>query len=391
MPVAIYALALAAFAVGVQSYVFIGLLTPLAADLEVSVAVAGQLATAYTIASALAAPVVVSALAGLKRRRVLVLALGVLGAINLATSLSPNFETLLAARVALALVSALVIPMAGAIAASLVSENRQGAALGLILPGLTLAFVVGVPVGAVIGDAYGWRATFVFASVAAWSVIPAVFWATPRSPGTKRASASVFDLTRRPIIALALALSGLAFIAAYPVFAFIGPVVETATGVTGAGIGGMQALIGVGSILGIALGAWRADRRAFLRSALALFASLIAIQGTYSLWFSLNGSGALRMAAPLGLSLIASATVLFALGPVIEKALVRAAPEQAALTLALNTSMTYGGQGLGAALGGATIAIHGLGALGLVGGAIAAVGFALIVFTSPFASKERAS
>lgn len=124
MPLAIYILALAAFVVGTQSYVFSGLLADLATDLEVSVSTAGQLIAAFAITSAIASPLIVSALSRFERKKVLIASLAGVSVVNLATAFLPVFEGFLVARVVVAIVSAGVMPMAGAIGASLVSVDR---------------------------------------------------------------------------------------------------------------------------------------------------------------------------------------------------------------------------------------------------------------------------
>jgi len=377
MPAANYVLALAAFAVGTQTYVFTGLLSDLAADLGVSVATAGQLATAFAITSAAAAPLVANALSGIERRRVLVISLALIGFVNIGAALLPSFEALVAARVLLAVCSSVIIPLAGAIAACLVEPNRQGRALGLVLSGLTLAFILGVPLGSVIGGLFGWRATFVFAGLVSLSVVPAIARWVPRSQAAQRASIGNFGVLARPAVALGLVVSVVSFAASYPVFAFIGPLAEAGAGLGSGGIAALQSMAGFGSILGIVLGGRMADGRPFAQNTRRLFAGLVVSHAVFSLCFLAPQIGSLWIALPLGTALFCSSAVLFALGPVVEKVLVQAAPAQSALTLAMNTSMIYAGQGLGAVLGGLTIATQGYGALGALGALIAAPALAV--------------
>ena len=378
MPSTIYILALATFAVGTQSYVFTGLLSELARDLGVSVGVAGQLATVFAITSGMAAPFVVNFFSRYERRRLLVSALFLVGLINLGTAFLSSFNLFIAARILAALCAILVIPTAGAIAASLVPKNKQGQALGLILSGLTLALILGVPLGTVMGDLFGWRATFVFAGIVALMAMPFVAKLVPISPGTAEASFSNFKVIKLPVVKVSLVLSIISFIAAYPIFAFIGPFIEEVTGLEGAYLGAMQATIGVGSIIGLVLGGKMADGRPFTQNIKILFGAFIGIQVLFSVWFLFPELlGTSQMIAPMALSIIGSSAILFATGPVIEKALVNADPPQAALTLAMNTSMIYTGQGIGAALGGVVIARQGYEAVGGVSAMIAVVAFAI--------------
>ncbi len=386
MPLAIYVLALATFAVGTQTSVFTGLLSDLASDLEVSVAVAGQLATVFAITSAISAPFIVNTVSRWERKRVLIISLIFIGVINLATSALPTFDTFLYARIVVALFSGIVIPTAGAVAVSMVQSDKQGQALGVILSGLTLAFVLGIPMGSVVGGQFGWRSTFVFAGVIAFIAIPFIMAYVPALPGTQAASLSNFKVLTIRIVQVGLVLSGISFIAGYPIFAFIGPLVEEITGISGSAVGLLQTFIGFGSILGIIAGGRMADHGAFTRNIRILFAGFVVVQFFYSVWFLLPGLGTTIMAIPLVITIFFSSAILFALGPVIEKALVQAAPEQSSLTLAMNSSMIYMGQGLGAALGGFVIGSQGYPPLGVLSAGIA---ITALVIAITFRSKSK--
>ncbi|WP_227272377.1 MFS transporter [Roseobacter weihaiensis] len=375
MPRAIYILALAAFVVGTQSYVFSGLLADLADDLGVSVGTAGQLLTAFAVTSAFAAPLVVSALSSFERKKVLMVSLAGVGIVNLATAILPVFEAFMVARIVVAIVSAAVMPMAGAIGASLVAPARQGQALGIILAGLTVAFIAGVPLGTVVGGAFGWRATFVFAAAVAFAVIPAIAFAIPTTPPEKQAPKADWSVLRRPVVQLGLFLIGMSFIAAYPVIAFIGPIITELTGFEGAGIGAMQTAIGIGSILGLIVGGFLADKRDFLPNMRVMYLGLAFALVLWTAAFAFGTAGSIATIAATALIIVATSAALIAPSPAIEKALVQADPAQSSLTLAMNTSVIYLGQGIGAALGGFVVGSFGFAALGVVGGAIALVAF----------------
>ncbi|EEE45861.1 MFS transporter [Roseibium alexandrii] len=373
MPTAIYILALAAFVVGTQSYVFSGLLADLARDLGVTVSSAGQLVAVFAIASALASPLVVSALSRFERKKVLIASLAGVSAINLVTAFLPVFEGFLAARVLVAIVSAGVMPMAGSIGASLVPAERQGQALGMILSGLTIAFIVGVPFGTVIGSAFGWRATFVFAAVVALAVIPAIAFLVPSSAADKAPPKSDWSVVKKPIVLLALFLISSSFIAAYPIIAYLGPIITASTSLEGAGIGAMQSAIGFGSIGGLVVGSRLADRRAFLPNMRIMYLVFAVVLGVWSVVFLTGTSNSWFTIAVVALVILLTSATLIAPSPAIEKALVQADPRQSALTLALNTSVIYLGQGIGAGIGGLVVGSVGFAALGYFGAGIALV------------------
>ncbi len=379
MPIAIYILALAAFVVGTQSYVFSGLLADLASDLGVSVSTAGQLIAAFAITSAIASPLVVSALSKFERKRVLIASLAGVSVVNLGTAFLPVFEGFLAARVLVAVVSAGVMPMAGAIGASLVPAERQGQALGIILSGLTIAFIVGVPLGTVVGSAFGWRSTFVFAAIVALAVIPAIAFIVPASAADDTPPKSDWSVLKKPIVLLGLFLIGTSFIAAYPIIAYLGPIITESTGLEGAGIGAMQSAIGFGSIGGLIAGSILADRRTFLPNMRVMYLLFALVLGAWSFVFLSGTPGTWINTAFVAMVIFLTSATLIAPSPAIEKALVQADPEQSALTLALNTSVIYLGQGIGAGIGGLVVGFVGFAALGFVGAAIAFVAFAVSI------------
>ncbi|WP_434053835.1 MAG: MFS transporter [Roseibium sp.] len=384
MPMAIYILALAAFVVGTQSYVFSGLLADLACDLGVSVSTAGQLIAAFAITSAIASPLVVSAVSRFERKKVLIASLAGVSVVNLATAFLPLFEWFLAARVLVAIVSAGVMPMAGSIGASLVPAERQGQALGMILSGLTIAFIVGVPLGTIVGSAFGWRATFVFAAVVALAVIPAIAYLVPSSAADKAPPKSDWSVVKKPIVLLALFLIGTSFIAAYPIIAYLGPIITASTGLEGAGIGAMQSAIGFGSIAGLIIGSILADRRGFLPNMRIMYLLFALVLGVWSIVFLTDTPSSWFNIALVVVVIFLTSATLIAPSPAIEKALVQADPEQSALTLALNTSVIYLGQGIGAGIGGLVVGSVGFATLGYVG-----AGFAFSAFVTAMAVKTR--
>lgn len=377
----IYVLAAASFALGTEAYVYAGHLADLARDLGQPVAAAGQLATAFALTYAISAPFIAGAVSALGRRGVIVAGLVLIGLLNIAAAFAPSLSVLIGLRIACGLAAGMFGPIASVAAAELAPEGLRGRAMGIVLAGMTLAFVVGIPMGSVIGDVTGWRGTFVFAGVVALAAAVAVRLVLPVMPGTANGlTRSSFKVALDPNVAPWLGLTLIGFAATFTAIAYVGPLVTAITGMTGSGIGAMQALIGVGSIIGIALGARLADRTgparavgiSFLVSAIALFgySTLIAV--------AVFSPGPLTMLAALCVAMIAGAAAQFFRAPLAQTELVRASPVEARpVVLALNGSMVFLGQGLGAGIGGATIAIGGLVAVGAVAAGVALLGAVL--------------
>lgn len=365
----IWLLTFAQFAAATGAYAFTGLLAPLAADLGVSLATAGQLAAAYALTYALAGPPAAALTARMDRRTLLVAGLVAVGLLNLATAAAPDFTTALALRVATGLAVTLVLP--GVAAAMLAPPEKRAQALALVLAGLTLAFSFGIPLGTAIGGVLGWRACFVFSGAIALTAALAVRLGLPALPSTDRGGAgSAARLLRAPIL-MVLATNALAFTGLFCIAAYLGPIVTAATGIEGSGIGAIQLFIGVGSIAGIAIG----GRAAAAGSALlppALMALLALALAGYPLLLAFPAAS--WHAAPLALLVFAGSTALFALAPLMQARLMALAPEDRAVALALNGAVALAGQGLGAAVGGAVIAAAGLAWSGAAGSLLALAG-----------------
>jgi DHA1 family inner membrane transport protein len=383
LPRAVPLLAVATFALGTEAYVYAGHLAALAADLGAPVATAGQLATAFALTYALSAPVVAGIVARLDRRAVLVAGLALLAALNLAAAAAPSLVVLVGLRIACGLAAGAVGPIATAAAAELAPPALRGRAMALVLGGMTLAFVLGIPMGSVVGEVAGWRGTFLWAAALAALAALALRLGLPRMPGSVGPRPALGALLTLPILGW-LALTAAGFAATFTVIAYVGPVVTAIAGLSGAGVGAMQALIGAGSLIGLWAGGRAADLAAPRRALTASLLVSAAALGGYGLLLTgvLGPDAAL---VPLAALMVAGAAALFARTPVIQTALVRLAPEARPEVLGLNGSAVFAGQSLGAALGGLAIAVGGLPALGLAAAwvALAALPLALRLTAQP--------
>jgi len=382
----ILVLALASFATGTEAYVYAGHLADLAADLNASVATAGQIATAFAITYALTAPLVAGAVARFGRRTVMVTGLLLIGALNLLAAAAPSLGALMAIRVACGLAAGLVGPISTLAAAELAAPGERGRAMAVVLSGLTLAFVLGIPVGSVVGDIAGWRGTFVYAGAVALVAAIAIRVVLPAMPGGQRAGLAAFRAALAPAVSASLALTLLGFAATFTTIAYLGPIVTAISGLTGSGIGAVQAMIGVGSIAGIVVGARAADRPGATRVlAFSFGVSALSLSAYSALMLAPAATGVIATGL-LAAATALGAAALFARAPVIQVRLVGSAPEEARpVVLALNGSMVFLGQGLGAAVGGLVIAGPGLPWVGLAAAGLALLGVGLVVRLSRLA------
>ena len=366
-------LAAGSFATGTEAYVYVSQLEQLARDLQTSLAATGALAATFAITYAVFAPVIAAKTTKVDRRTLVVAGLAAIGLLNLFAATVDSFATLLLIRMACGLAAATAGPASSAAAAALVPPERRGRAMATVLAGLTLAFVLGIPMGSVVGAWGGWRATFAFAGAIALVTAIIVRMVLPPIASMRANSLTQLAIAFRPEIARTLLMTAIGFAATFCVVAYIGPVAGEIAGIRGSAVGGLQALIGVGSIAGVVFGGRFADRAdAFQLIRLTFVASAGALS-LYSLAPVMQISPQFAL-YPLSLAMVAGAATLFMRTPLIQASLVRIHPSQAPVLLALNGSMVFAGQGIGAALGALTIAGLGVDALGFVGATVALLG-----------------
>lgn len=364
MPLAL--LALGTFTVGTSELVIAGILPLIAADLGVSVALAGQLVTGYALGFGLGAPVLAALTARWPRRPLLVGLLLVFAVANLLAALPTPYVPLLAGRILAASAAGTFEVVATTMAAALVPPSQRGRAIALVVGGFSVALVVGVPLGTLLGQAVGWRAPFAALALLGLLVAGACAWLLPSLGGGARpldaAPVSWLALLRRRAVALGLLAMGLLFTGQYVVGTYYAPALMERAGIDGRGVAAMLLLAGGASVLGNVVGGYGADRWGVGPTAtggtLGLAVALVA--------FSLAGGSPVGAGLAIGLGGIAIGAFI----PAWQYRLVRLAPEASDLALALNLSALNAGIALGAALGGLLVDRGGLPRLGLAGGLI---------------------
>jgi DHA1 family inner membrane transport protein len=362
-------LAAASFATSTQSFVYAGLLNEMSRDLGVAVAQVGQLGTAFALAYGLSAIPLAALCARVPRRRLMVAALAVMALLNLGMALAPSFGALLVLRVLCGMAAALIVPSASAVAVVLAPPEKRARALALVIGGTTAAFLLGIPLGSVAGATFGWHGAFGLTTVLCAASALAIRLALPEVPGDGRGGANLIVLRRAGVLP-AIGLAYFCFTSSFATSAYIGPAVNAVSGLSGGGVGLMQALSGVASIFGLPLGTRMYEKGGVHTVWLvpAVIVAAQALQASLLLGF-LHGS-VLAVVAQ-GLALLASSMAIFAMMPVVQSRLIALAPDARGVVLAANASGVYLGQASGAAAGGIAIALAGLPGISIAGTLIA--------------------
>ncbi|MGR9436388.1 MFS transporter [Rhizobium leguminosarum] len=347
MPLALLVLALSSFAIGTTEFVIMGLLPEVAADLSVSIPQAGWLVTGYALAVAIGAPVMAVSTAKLKRRTALIALMAFFIAGNLLCALASDYWVLMIARVVTALCHGAFFGIGSVVAAGLVAEDRKARAVALMFTGLTLANVLGVPLGTAIGQAYGWRATFGVVTVIGIVTISGLITILPRDKQQKNGS------ILREIAALRngrlwLALSTTVFFAAsmFALFTYIAPLLRDVTGVSPEGVTWTLFLIGLGLTIGNLVGGKLADWRLG-----ATLAGVFAAIATTSIAFSYTS----RFFIPAEITLFLWAMASFAAVPALQVGVVGFGKDAPNLVSTINIGAFNTGNALGAWVGGLVI------------------------------------
>jgi len=373
-------LALGAFAIGTESYVVAGVLPTLAADLGVTVPVAGQLITAFALTYALGSPLIAVATGEMERRRLLLISLTAFGVFNLVAALAHSYGLLLTARIGLGLSAGTFMPAASAYAVAATPAAQRGRALSIVFGGLTVALVVGAPIGVLLGEYLGWR--FIFVGVAALTGIALAGLAlTLRRiyPDTKVTLAERVAIARRPDVLATLAVTTMALCGVYTIYAYLTPLLHQRAHLEGNTVAMVFFLFGLGSTLGNYLSGRTTDR----------------IGPRRVLNLSLSGLSVLFVSLSLVATFLLPATARWIIVPLIvvwgfvgwsfpsaqQAHIASLAPKLAPITLSLNSSAIYLGASLGALLGSIVVAHGSVSELGWVGALCEVGALSLLRFT----------
>ena len=279
MPLALWALALSAFAIGTTEFVIVGLIPTIAASLQVSVPSAGLLVSLYALGVAIGAPVL-TAMTGRVPRKQLLLGLMVLFTVgNLVAWMAPNYTALMAARVLTGLAHGVFFSIGSTIATSLVPKEKAASAIALMFTGLTVALVTGVPLGTFIGQHFGWQATFLAVSLlGVIAIVGSAILVPSDIAGSKPAPLlTQLAVLKKPRLLLVYAITTLGYGGSFIAFTYLAPILQEVSGFAASTVSLVMLVYGVSVAGGNIWGGKMADRLGPVRALQIVFALLAVV------------------------------------------------------------------------------------------------------------------
>ena len=373
LPPALLALGAAAFGIGTTEFVIMGLLPEIGRSLSVSIPQAGQLVSCYALSVTIGSPFMAILMARFPRRQSLLILMAIFILGNALCALAGGYDTLMLARIFTALAHGAFFGIGAIVAAEVVPKHQRAMAISVVFSGLTIANVLGVPLGTLLGQAYGWRTTFwavcligllAFTALLIW--VPEV-----RQPRRMRLRRELLAL-RQPQVLLAMCVSTISSAALFTVFTYITPLLETVAGISPHGVSIALLLFGVGITLGNLAGGRAADWR-LMTSIIIMLSILIVVQAVFT-WTS-------HSAIPAIITMMIWGALAFGVASPLQMRVVdqgRAAP---GLASTLNQSAFNLGNALGALFGGLMVSAGvGYGRLPWLGSGLSALALAVVVF-----------
>lgn len=356
------------FAIGTAELLVGGLLPQIAATLRVSVASTGQLVTAYALGVVIGGPLITVLTARMPRKGLVLGLIALFIAGSLISAVATSYGLLVVSRVLAALSQGTLFAISLVMVTTVVPPERAGRAIAIVVSGLTGATVLGVPLGAMLGQAFGWRTPFLAIALiaAAGGVVLAV--AMPRTPApTTGARSELRVLARRPVL-LAITTTAIGFAGVGTVLTYIVPLLTQISGFSGGVASALLLAYGVGSLLGN-LAAGRLTDISPTMTVRIVFLGLTVILAI--LPFAAPWRPA-AIVAVLAFGVLATATI----AP-LQSLILQHAANAPTLSVAVNVSGFNLANALGAALGGGLVAAGALRWNGLAGAVLALVGLGL--------------
>ncbi|MFB7282610.1 Cmx/CmrA family chloramphenicol efflux MFS transporter [Streptomyces hydrogenans] len=265
MPLAVYILGLSVFALGTSEFMLSGLVQAIADDMDVSIPQAGLLISAFAVGMVVGAPLLAVATLRLPRKTTLIALITVFGLGQIAGALAPSYGILFASRVVSALACAGFWAVGAAVAIAMVPVGSRARAMAVMIGGLSIANVLGVPAGAFLGEHLGWRSAFWAVGAASAVALVGVATRIPHIPLPEKKPVLRRELAiyRDRQVLLSIVITALAAGGVFCAFSYLAPLLTDVSGLDKGWVSAVLGLFGIGALVGTTIGGRVADAHLF--------------------------------------------------------------------------------------------------------------------------------
>ncbi|MBB6628875.1 MFS transporter [Nocardioides sp. KIGAM211] len=379
---AVLALGMGGFAIGTTEFVTMGLLPQIARGVDASIPTAGHVISAYALGVVVGAPVLAFFGAKWPRRGLLVALMLAYAVLNAASAMATSFHLLFAARFLDGLPHGAYFGVASLVAASMAPAERKGRAVAMVMLGLSVANVIGVPAATWLGQAMGWRAAYWSVAVMSLVTVVLVLLFVPSCPGDPEATGRrELRAFAKPQVWLTLLVGALGFGGMFAVYSYISPTLTDVGGLSEGSIPVALFVFGVGMVAGTWVAGEMADWSIFR----SLVIGSVGMGLVLLLFWATVPYGWLSLPAVFLITVLGSVLVVN-----LQLRLMDVAGDAQTLGAAMNHASLNVANALGAWLGGLVIAAgYGYRAPALVGVALSVVGLAVIGVSALLHVRER--
>lgn len=347
MPFAIFMLTFSAFGIGTSEYIIMGLLSEIAEDLNITIPQAGSLVTMYAMGVVVGGPLLAILTMKLSRKTTLLFLMCMFIFGNILCAVAPNYHFLMIARILAALCHGTFFGIASVAAAGMVKENKRSQAIALVFMGVSLANILGVPVGTHIGEMFGWRATFwLVSSIGVLSVFALLKSIPNNLPMPSGDIIGEFKILRHRRVFIPLLLSVLTSASLFTIFTYIDPILQRVSMVDKNTVIKILFWIGAGLSIGTLTGGKLGDK-SLIKSLISI---MILILITQIIMLYVN-----TKVIPMIATLFVWSITGFAVCPMLQSLVVEQAKVAPNLASTFNQSSFNLGNAIGAKYGGLLI------------------------------------
>ncbi|SCS26441.1 MFS transporter [Staphylococcus caeli] len=379
-PIAIWMLAIGAFAIGMTEFVIMGLLPNIARDFDVTVSQAGQLITGYALGVAIGGPIIVMLTIKWNRKYLLLALMGIFILGNVAASFSPSYGFMMTSRIITSLAHGSFFGIGSILAASMVKPERRASAMALMFMGLSMSNILGVPFGTLIGQNFGWPMTFIIISILGAIALIGIIIFVPMQKETEKSSVlNELKILKEKRLWLTLAVTLFGFSSVFAYFTYISTVLIDVSHVQEHLISYLLIIFGIGVTLGNVVGGKLADWD--LNKALKMI--FIAFIAYFVLLYFIQMNGYLMVVGIFFFGLIG-----FSMSPSLQFKSTLISKDAPTLASTLNQSAFNLGNALGAFIGGVVVTHLPVASLSLVAPLLTVVGLIFLFISIAVEKRE---